>query len=151
MVTRETLSEFSSFDFVVCGEGEFVIPEILRYINQGKTDFGSIKGIITRDKDNIDFGFVENIDSLPYPAWEEFDLFRYPGVDLHRTKREFPIITARGCPFDCCFCCRPPGYKRVRYRSVESIIDEVIRNIEEFDMEATTVVDETLTIKIGKG
>jgi len=146
MIPRETLQEFPSFDFVVRGEGELVTPRILEYINKGKTDFSSIGGVITRDKDDMTSCLIEDLDSLPYPAWEEFDLFRYPGVDIHRTKRELPIITGRGCPFDCCFCCRPPGGKKVRYRSIESIINEIYRNMEEFEMEATFFADETFTM-----
>lgn len=146
MVPKETLEEFAGFDFVVRGEGEFVIPKVLEHINRDNRDFRDIKGVITRDRPEIDFGFIDNLENLPFPAWEEFDLFRYPGVDLHRTKRELPVITARGCPFDCCFCCRPPGYRKVRYRSVENIINEIIRNLEQFGTEATLIVDETLAM-----
>ncbi len=145
MVPRETLKEFPCFDFLVCGEGELVVPKVLEELKKPKPNLKSIKGVITRDKKEIDFWLVENIDDLPYPAWEEFDLFRYPGVDLHRTNRELPLITARGCPFDCCFCCRPPGYRKVRYRSIENIMKEIIHNLKEFDMEATLFTDETFT------
>ena len=146
MIPHETLQEFSSFDFVICGEGELVIPIVLEKLDKSNTDLKSIKGVITRDKTEIDFCLTEDVNTLPYPAWEEFDLFRYPGVDLHRTNRELPIITARGCPFDCCFCCRPPGYNKVRYRSTENIIGEIIRNLEIFGMESAFFVDETFTI-----
>lgn len=147
MIPRETLEEFPCFDFVVYGEGELVIPKVLEHIKNGKTDFAGIKGVVTRsDKDRVSTCLVEDIDRLPYPAWEEFDLVRYPGVDLHRTNRELPIITARGCSFNCCFCCRPPGYQKIRYRAVKSIIDEVIRNLDKYEMESALFVDETFTI-----
>ena len=145
MVPRETLKEFPCFDFLVCGEGEFVIPKVLEELKKKKPNLSGIKGVVTKDKKIIDFWLVEDINSLPYPAWEEFDLFRYPGVDLHRTKRELPMITARGCPFDCCFCCRPPGYRKIRFRSIENIMGEIIRNVEEFGAESTFFADETFT------
>lgn len=146
MAPKETLWEFPSFDFVVRGEGENVILKILNCLSGGKRDFSEIEGVVTRDKDDKGFCIIDDIDSLPFPSWEDFDLFRYPGVDMHRTTRELPIITARGCPFDCCFCCRPPGYKKVRYRAVQSVIDEIIRNIKVFKAQATFFVDETLTM-----
>lgn len=145
MAPRETLSEFPSFDFVVRGEGEFVIPQIIKYVKNAERRLGDIKGVITRDKDDLSSCVIEDIDSLLYPAWEGFDLFRYPGVDIHRTSRELPIITARGCPWDCCFCCRQPGSRNVRRRSVENIIGELIRNLEEYKMESAFFADETLT------
>lgn len=146
MVPRQTLWEFPFFDFLVYGEGELVVPEILRAIKRGEKDFSSIRGVVTRHKAEMDSWLVEDLDSLPPPAWEEYDLFRYPGVDIHRTRRELPIITARGCPFDCCFCCRFPGAQKVRYRSVSSIMDEINRNLEVFGMESTLFVDETFTM-----
>jgi len=146
MVPRQTLNEFPSFDFVVCGEGELVVPAVLEELSKSNPDLKSIKGVITRDKTNIDFWLSEDVNTLPYPAWEEFDLSRYPGVAIHRTNREFHITTSRGCPYDCCFCCRPPGYRKIRYRSIEHIIGEIIRNIEEFGMEAIAFDDESFTI-----
>jgi anaerobic magnesium-protoporphyrin IX monomethyl ester cyclase len=146
MIPQETLAEFPVFDFILRGEGEQVIPEVLRRIRQGRAPFDDVVGVITHGKQDLSSARVEDLDSLPFPAWEEFDLFRYPGVDLHRTRRELPIITARGCPHDCCFCCRQPGMRKVRYRSVESIIEELTRNVEQFGTEATLFVDETFTI-----
>ncbi len=145
MIPGETLEEFPVFDFIVRGEGEEVIPEVLRRIRR-RAPFHDVPGVLVRGKDDLTSARVRDLDSLPFPAWEEFDLFRYPGVDLHRTRRELPIITARGCPYDCCFCCRQPGMRQVRYRSVASIIEELTRNVEQFGAEATLFVDETFTI-----
>ena len=146
MIPLETLAEFPTFDLIVRGEGEQVIPEILRRIGRGRTTFDDVVGVVTPGTQDPISARVEDLDSLPFPAWEEFDLFRYPGVDLHRTRRELPIITARGCPYDCCFCCRQPGMRKVRYRSVDSIIEELTRNVEQFGAEATLFVDESFTI-----
>jgi anaerobic magnesium-protoporphyrin IX monomethyl ester cyclase len=146
MVPQETLAEFPAFDFLVRGEGEQVIPQVLRRLHAGRGDFTNIVGVIVPGKADLSSHLVQDLGSLPFPAWEEFDLPRYPGVDLHRTRRELPVITARGCPYDCCFCCRQPGMRRVRYRSVESILDELARNVNVFGAEATLFVDETFTV-----
>jgi anaerobic magnesium-protoporphyrin IX monomethyl ester cyclase len=103
MIPRQTVDEFQVFDFIVRGEGEETIPDVLRRLNEGRSDLKEISGVITRDNKDETSRLVQDIEHLPMPAWELFDLFRYPGVDLHRTRRELPIITARGCPFDCCF------------------------------------------------
>jgi anaerobic magnesium-protoporphyrin IX monomethyl ester cyclase len=145
MMPRETLDEFPMFDFLVRGEGECVIPEVLRRIGGGR-GWEDVAGVVTRSSKDLTSCRVEDLDSLPFPAWEEFDLARYPGVDLHRTARELPILSARGCPYDCCFCCRQPGLRQVRYRSVERILEELTRNVEQFGAEAIFFVDETFTI-----
>ena len=146
MAPQETLAEFPVFDFLVRGEGEQVIPQVLRRLHGGHRDFTDIMGVITPGGDDQRSYLVQDLETLPFPAWEEFDLDRYPGVDLHRTHRELPIITARGCPYDCCFCCRQPGMRKVRYRSVEGIMEELVRNVEVFGAEAILFVDETFTV-----
>ncbi len=146
MVPQETLAEFPVFDFLVRGEGEQLVPQVLHRLHLGQKDFSDMLGVITPGKDDLRSYLVQDLETLPFPAWEEFDLARYPGVDLHRTRRELPIITARGCPYDCCFCCRQPGMRKVRYRSVESIMEELVRNIEIFGAEAILFVDETFTV-----
>ncbi|MFC1760946.1 B12-binding domain-containing radical SAM protein [Planctomycetota bacterium] len=147
MVPEETLTEFGMFDFLVRGEGEVAIPTVLQYLGEGREDYSEIQGVITQGKKDLSSCLVADLESLPFPAWEEFDLTRYPGVDQHRTRRELPIITARGCPYDCCFCCRQPGMRKVRYRSVDSVLNEIARNVEEFGAETMVFADETFTIK----
>ena len=146
MVPGRTIDEFKEFDFIIRGEGEEVIPDILSRLREGRSDIEDIPGVMVRGCKKESNRLVENIELLPMPAWDLFDLFRYPGVDLHRTRRELPIITARGCPFDCCFCCRQPGMRKVRYRSAESIIDEIAAGITDFGAEAFIFTDETFTL-----
>lgn len=146
MVPQETLAQFPVFDFLVRGEGEQVIPQVLGRLHRGQRDFDDMVGVVRPGQDDHRSALVQDLEPLPFPAWEEFDLPRYPGADLHRTRRELPIITARGCPYDCCFCCRQPGMRRVRNRSVESILDELVRNTDIFHAEAAFFVDETFTV-----
>ena len=99
MVPQETMAEFPVFDFLVRGEGEQVIPQVLRSLHAGHRDLQDIVGVIVPGKDDLSSHLVEDLETLPFPAWEEFDLPRYPGVDLHRTRRGLPVITARACPY----------------------------------------------------
>jgi anaerobic magnesium-protoporphyrin IX monomethyl ester cyclase len=145
MAPRDTLTEFPVFDFLVRGEGEQVIPALLRRLDTQVPDLSGMEGVITQGGDALTWCRVEDIEALPFPAWEEFELARYPGVDIHRTRRELPVITARGCPYDCCFCCRQPGMRKVRRRSVSTIMEELIVNITDFRAEAIYFADETFT------
>lgn len=56
------------------------------------------------------------------------------------------MVTGRGCPFKCVFCCRALGNK-VRRRSVESVIGEIEHNIERFGCESIGFLDETFVLQ----
>lgn len=143
---KETLEEFGAFDFVVCGEGEMVLKEIFENLKAGKS-LPHIKGVVARGEKDFSPSRVNNLDALLFPAWEEFDLTKYPGYSPHRTKLELPMSTSRGCPFSCVFCARSFGSKR-RHRSISSIIEEIEHNINDFSCEAVTFCDETLTVDL---
>ena len=78
-------------------------------------ELGDILGISFRDGDRIARTgarpWMENLDDLPFPAWELFP------------KICWPVMAARGCPFGCVFCQRVLG-RRVRLRSVDNVLAE---------------------------
>ena len=140
----QTLDEFPDIDFVFCGEAEEQLPKIFDCL--GKSDaLTRLPGVVTRDKKDIQRVLAQDLDGIPFPAWEEFDLSKYPGLCPHRTNLELPMIMTRGCPYKCTFCCRANGDK-IRIRSVHSVISEIERNIEEFGCEAITFADENFVV-----
>lgn len=141
---RETLEEFPAFDFVVCGEGETILPQILDCIGN-INELSRIPGVVTRGKTDYSSVRIKEIDSIPFPAWEEFNLNNYLGTYPHRTKRELPMITGRGCPFLCTFCCNALG-NEPRQRSVDSVLQEIERNIDEFGCESIAFLDESFNL-----
>lgn len=108
-------------DFGVLAEGEYVMLELC----QGKTP-ANILGLIWRDGGNIvqnpDRPFDPNLDEIPYPDFEGFELERYLGY----SERHLPIITSRGCPYQCVFCSiRLSMGLKFRARSPENVVDEL--------------------------
>ena len=77
--------------------------------------------------------WMHDLDSIPFPAWN-----RFPKA------REYPILTSRGCPFQCNFC-HPYGQK-VRYRSPENVIKELDWVVSEIKPDIINVYDETFGI-----
>ncbi len=138
---KETLEEFEDFDFAVCGEAELILPDIIESVDRGKP-LSDIPGVVTRDKNEFTRQAIERLDDLPFPAWEDFDLTDYQGCYPHRTNLELPMTTSRGCPYSCVFCVRAFG-KRRRFRSIQSVISEIERNIEDFGCESICFADET--------
>lgn len=151
VIPKETLEEFDGFDFVICGEGELILLKIFDILKKensiSKNSLSDIKGVVTRDKRDVSYDAIEDLDALPFPAWEEFDLTKYPGAFPNNFKVELPISTSRGCLHSCIFCVRPFGRNR-RHRSVDSVINEIERNIRDFGCESICFVDETFTANL---
>lgn len=101
------------FDYVVRGEGEQVLVEILKGDRQN--------GIITAPR-------IKNLDGIPYPAWDmvnqPFSDTLFPGERYGKGELAATLIGSRGCPFLCSFCGnihRAP----VTYRSLDNIVGEL--------------------------
>jgi len=137
-IPKETLEEFPIFDFVVASEAENLLTPILNNLS----DPTNVNGVVTRKTIQVVGNRIKDLDSLPFPAWENFDLSKFPGGDPHRSRLELPIVTSRGCPFTCNFCARMFGKHRIT-RSVESVIGELERNIIDFGATAIYFEDET--------
>ncbi|HEO71917.1 MAG TPA: radical SAM protein, partial [Candidatus Hydrogenedentes bacterium] len=69
--------------------------------------------------------FIEDLDALPYPAWDFIDI-----EDYYDAGKLFPFLTlvsGRGCWGQCTFCQLPQvmNGRAYRARSVESVIGEI--------------------------
>ncbi len=133
---RRTLQEFPELDLVVCGEGEKVLAEIADGRN-----LTMIQGIAYRTGCQIIINqpveLIKDLDSLPFPAWDLFPLDSYRGrLSMYLREKikkpilELPILSARGCPFNCIFCYKT--YSGLRNRSPINIVDEIEYDIEEY-------------------
>jgi len=116
----DTLSEFPAFDYLIHGEGEVTLYDLVQCLKQGGSGIGRVEGTAYRDGGNVAVNprrpRIENLDELPFP-----DISRFPRC------REYHIITARGCPFRCVFCMSPYGRGKIRERSPANVIEELER------------------------
>ena len=55
----------------------------------------------------------------------ELDAYPYPAFDLQATINYIPLLTGRGCPFDCAYCASRFLEPRRLMRSPESVIEEI--------------------------
>ncbi len=113
---EQILREDPFIDLVVRGEGEIVFPKLVRRL-QEKKPIHDIPGIAFRDRGEIvstPNEFIQDLDSLPLPAYHHVDMERFFELTKTystRTAYDFPgwergitVITSRGCPFSCVFC-----------------------------------------------
>lgn len=145
-------------DYAVRGEGEIPLE---RYLKGESAD--KIKGICSkRNGVLIDNGMADvigNLDEIPFPAR---DIFHYEKVldSSSRARlrvatdivefnlRDVPIITSRGCPYDCTFCSIhfTHGYKW-RCRSADNVIKEILHLVENYNVNEVAMIDDNLTQK----
>ena len=148
---EQTLQEFSDFDYLVYGEGELTISELLQALStDGHVVLKNIKGIAYREGNKIVVNPPRpylDVNMLPMPDFDGFNLSLYkPFYSFPNRKfKEVPILTSRGCPYDCVFCFRAQG-KTVRYRNLHSVIDEIRRDIDIYHVTHLAFLDETFTL-----
>jgi len=123
----------SPVDILGIGEGENTFTELIRAIaGQRLPDLESIHGIAFRRDGQIvqtaPRPFVEDLDTIPFPAWELVDFHKYSGMHLKKQPIESSLLISRGCPFHCAFCSQPVWKSQkpwLRARSVENICREI--------------------------
>jgi radical SAM superfamily enzyme YgiQ (UPF0313 family) len=109
-------------DYVFRGEGEEALVELVRQLNGGGGDLSSIAGLSYRDDDgfhhNPDRGRIAHLSSLPRP-----DLTLIEGFEKLRI---IPVMTSRGCPYDCKFCSVTSMFgRRYRFRDTDDVMAEL--------------------------
>ena len=147
---KDILAEERAVDVVVRGEGEETLLELAE--NSFETgNFQNIKGTTFRNGEDIiqapNRPAIQNLDELPYPAYNYFELHKY----LLYGKLFLPVITSRGCPFQCSFCTTSRIFgKQYRVRSPNNIVDELeqIKNV--YGADSFTFYDDTLTLDKGR-
>jgi anaerobic magnesium-protoporphyrin IX monomethyl ester cyclase len=150
---KETLAEFDSFDYAVFGEGEETFAEFVKAL-ENNCDTSHIPGLAFRNGSKPEKGparpRIENLDTLPTPAFDLFKLDRYLAFYTRSASvRELPVSTARGCPFECAFCSKVMG-ERVVYRSVKNVVDEISYHHERFGAIQFVMTDESFTLSLNR-
>jgi anaerobic magnesium-protoporphyrin IX monomethyl ester cyclase len=121
--------EEAGFDYVCYGEGDFNLAQIVNGHNPA-----DILGIVRRDGGgnivkNPPSVWLKDLDDLPYPSWDEFNLPQYERYWSRLIARRKPVAffeTTRGCVFSCNYCGSKNTVGRgFRKKSVGRVIDEL--------------------------
>ncbi|MBN2181972.1 MAG: cobalamin-dependent protein [Sedimentisphaerales bacterium] len=139
-IPAETLEEFEGFDAAVVGEGENAIVEMTKVLKQKNSDdLHKINGVAIRGKSGIELtppGEPVDVNSLPIPAWDLFELEHYNTI--------LPVSTSRGCPYPCYFC--NPNYlgRKVRVKTFDKVVDDIQYCTENYGITRFQFADATL-------
>jgi radical SAM superfamily enzyme YgiQ (UPF0313 family) len=152
----------SNVDFAVIGEGEKSFMQLIDVLNNGE-DYSQVREISYRQNGEVvkteQREYIEDLDELPYPAWDTLDLelyFNYrkkgkrTSSNQHQwKKRVLPIQTSRGCPFRCNYCHNLFG-KKLRYRSIDNVIGELRLMKDQYNVEEVEVMDDTFNVDLNR-
>jgi len=143
---KETLSNYSFVDYVVRGEGEFTMLELVKSIKKGEEP-KSVLGLSYRAKsgvikENRPRPPLMNLDALPMPAYHLLPMSKY----TFQGYRFATMVTSRGCPFKCVFCSssRICG-KRWRGYSAERVVNEIEFLMDRYKIKFIEFLDDTFT------
>ena len=147
--TAEYLQEGA--DFVVSGEGELTMEELLLALRSRTSDLTGIAGLSFMLDGKVHQGAprqqIANLDLQPWPARDAIDIQRY--VDTwrqHHKAGSVNLITARGCPFHCNWCSHQVFGQSHRRRDPSLVVDEVEWLLGRYQPDMIWVSDDVFTI-----
>jgi len=151
---KETMVDLGkNLDFAFCGEAEIGLPKLLKIIDEGGAGLKDVPGLIYRKGEEIVVNppiFFENLDQFDFPAWDLLQPETYPESQHGAFFENFPIapiITTRGCPFNCTFCAGKLNTGSVlRKRSFAKVIDEIKYLYSSHHIREFHIIDDNFTL-----
>jgi len=117
-------------DFVIRGEGEVALPALLKELEGTQPELARIPNLSWRGTEGAvhhnPVRYIDNLDALPFAD------YRTPGAPVYyyRNKPHAMLVTSRGCPYHCAFCCiHQTMGNRYRLRSVENVLAEMAEKV----------------------
>lgn len=136
-------------DFLCIGEGESTFGHFLDVFSSGG-DMVDVLGLAWKSnlgelKRNAPRPAIEDVDSIPFPAYHLLDLDRYVEAESARYTakydRSIQIFSSRGCPWHCSYCHDLFG-KQFRPRSPENLLAEIKMLYEDYNIQEFMVEDD---------
>lgn len=148
-VFYDHILEKTQADIAVIGEGEATFLEFLQRHQEGR-DWRDITGIAYRGENgkivkNPPRPLIQDMDSLPYPAWDLINIPVYAKFgDMNNFLRAWPymyLFSSRACPYGCIYCHRVFG-KKFRARSAEATVEEIKILTRNFGIKEIQIIDD---------
>jgi anaerobic magnesium-protoporphyrin IX monomethyl ester cyclase len=159
LMTEQVLT-YCQPDAIVIGEGEETMLDLVKTWENNK-ELNKVKGIAYLKGKNVVFTKprkrITDLDYLPFPAHDLFDLDDYSGWDFMNTlysmlgllkpPKYATISTSRGCVGNCSFCSAPLIWKRQwTKRSAKNVVDEMELLKEDYNVDFIVLTDDTFTV-----
>ncbi len=147
-------------DFVILGEGEETLTELLTEIGALQSPTPNL--LIPPAPQLASLAYLtptgpiatprrrplQNVDALPFPAWDLIDVQRYRQIWLERHGYySMNMVTTRGCPYHCNWCAKPIWGQRYNSRSAANVATELQWLKETYQPDAIWFVDDIMGLK----
>ncbi len=141
-------------DYVLLGEGEETLKDLLVKINSENFTPENIPGIVWQSEGapqkNNRRPVLRDLDTLPDPAWDLVDIPSYKKIWMEAHGYfSLNFATTRGCPYKCNWCAKPIYGNRYNSRSPERVAKEIEYLINEYDVHYFWVCDDIFGLKPG--
>lgn len=87
---------------------------------------------------------ILDLDELPFPALNKIDLRKYY-TPVKKSQPVSVLISSRGCPFNCTFCCKIMG-SEYRMRSAANVVSEIEWQVNELGVKEIAIYDDNFTL-----
>jgi len=139
---KEILEICPEVDYVVRGEAEETMVELMNYVTGRKKDVENILGVSFRKGKKI----VSNGDRLQPKNLDDYPMLNR-SLLMNKNKLSSEdmglIMTSRGCPYRCTYCASTKG---IRYRSVKNVMEELVEVFEKYGTRQFTFKDDSFTV-----
>ena len=154
---EDSMSFFgNTLDYAFRSEAEEGLPELLDLIeskNAINENLSEVKNLIWRHGNRIaanPITYIADVGKLGMPAWELMPPDTYPKSPFSAFYKRFPvapIITSRGCPYDCIYCqAGLMSGTHMRYRPVSLVIEEIKYLERTFGVKEFQIIDDNFTL-----
>ncbi|MCB1153750.1 B12-binding domain-containing radical SAM protein [bacterium] len=149
---RAALTEFDG-DYVLKKESEYSLIELLNTLEDGGDPSG-VNGIAFKPNGEIieteDAPIPRDLDELPWPAWNLIQPQVYPPIPHQLFVKNLPVapvLTSRGCPFNCNFCASTYLFgAKIRRRDLKDVVDEMFYLVDNFGIKEIHIEDDNPTL-----
>ena len=136
----------SEIDFVIRGEGEYTLYELIT----GKNKLSEISGLSYRHNGSVMHNppraVIENLDEMPWPAYHLLPVNKYrPSLGNYKRLPAISMVATRGCPGRCTFCYTGISGAKTRTRSAVSLVEEIKLLQREYGIKEISFYDDTFT------
>jgi radical SAM superfamily enzyme YgiQ (UPF0313 family) len=142
-------------DYVVVGEGEMALTQLLNNLEAGKAR-EPIQGVWFKEEGRmVSNGFAQppDVNLLPLPAYDLLDLRSYFKIDspwyFTNSRRAVQFISSRGCPYRCSYCHSVHG-KRFRGQTPDKVLDQLEYLHKELGIEEFILVDDVFNFDLAR-
>ena len=139
------MRDHEAVSFGIMGEGEESLVNLVKVVCQGGA-VNKLPGVVWRQDGQIvvnAWAPPEKLNSIAFPNLDVIQSFSWQDF-------RYPILTSRGCPFECIYCCvnKLTGSKKWRFRTPENVIEELERLVRTKGITAFEIWDDNFTLDL---